>query len=482
MSSYFVDQVALNGNHSHQVPLIHLPHANNPPSLHRSLAPLLNNTNINTNDFPQFYHPNQPIDEEDDEDEEEDEDDVEDEDAEEEPTISTAINEALEKERKPLPPHPVTTLNVIPKTIVEPVNISNPITNPSSSSSSSSSKKELVESDQPNKKSPIHEVKTNEHASVLDGTDSMELLRENRALRKKVELLMKHNMQLMVGIKDRDHKIYKQKQLLAKYRKALLRFFEENGHEQSSSSEDEELSNLSNEERKVVPVPKERKETHAHVQPTLPPPATANNNSSNNNNNLPAPLSPVASPIADDSHVLDSPGASEDMTADKHDFDDISSNNGEGMFSEFYAGTGSSKKRKLHDRGDDDKPDKKRKGTRRNALWSTEDDELFAKVYNVYGKSWKTIHNFLPNKTREQVQSHGQYLIRIGKLEDIKGGTKRGRKAGKKSQPTTPPPQSNTSSTNPTSSNSNQSSYSQSPAPTIYQYHYQSPDPQMMPQ
>jgi len=454
MSSYFVDQAPVNGNHSHQLPLIHLQHSN-PPSLHHSLAPLLNNTNINTNDFPPFYHPNQAVDEDDDEEDEEDEDaDVDDDDQEE----NAIAIESLDEERKVLPLHPSTTLNVIPKAIVDPVNII--------------SRKEVVEAESPNKKL-LHEVKTTEHASVLDGTDSMELLKENRTLRKKVELLMKHNMQLMVGIKDRDHKIYKQKQVLAKYRKALLRFFEETGHQQSSSSEDEELSNLSNEERKVVPLPKERKEAHAHIQQSLPLSI-----------NPSITISPVASPIADDSHQLESPGASEDMGADRHDFDDISSNNGEGMFSEFYAGSSNSKKRKLHDR-DDEKPDKKRKGTRRNALWSTEDDELFSKVYNVYGKSWKTIHNFLPNKTREQVQSHGQYLIRIGKLEDIKGGTKRGRKAGKKSQPATPPPQSATSNSNPNpsaSSTSNPSSYSQSPAPTVFQYHYQSPDAQMMSQ
>jgi hypothetical protein len=52
------------------------------------------------------------------------------------------------------------------------------------------------------------------------------------------------------------------------------------------------------------------------------------------------------------------------------------------MFSEFYAGS-NPKKRKAHHGDREDKPDKKRKGTRRNALWSTEDDELFSKVYNV---------------------------------------------------------------------------------------------------
>ncbi|EFA84599.1 myb domain-containing protein [Heterostelium album PN500] len=62
---------------------------------------------------------------------------------------------------------------------------------------------------------------------------------------------------------------------------------------------------------------------------------------------------------------------------------------------------------------------RRRTGSRKNTLWSAEDDETFAKAYNKYGKSWKTIHSLLPGKTREQVQSHGQYLIRIGKLEDL---------------------------------------------------------------
>eukprot|EP00026_Physarum_polycephalum_P011243 Phypoly_transcript_11450.p1 GENE.Phypoly_transcript_11450~~Phypoly_transcript_11450.p1 ORF type:complete len:222 (+),score=69.85 Phypoly_transcript_11450:484-1149(+) len=89
-------------------------------------------------------------------------------------------------------------------------------------------------------------------------------------------------------------------------------------------------------------------------------------------------------------------------------------------------------------------PDKKRRGPRRNALWTPEDDEMFQKVYNVYGKSWKTIHNYMPGKTREQVQSHGQYLIRIGKLEDVKSGPRRGRK-GKKEKETPSPTLSHSS-------------------------------------
>lgn len=33
---------------------------------------------------------------------------------------------------------------------------------------------------------------------------------------------MAHNMQLMLGIKERDNKVYRQKRLLVKYRKAYV--------------------------------------------------------------------------------------------------------------------------------------------------------------------------------------------------------------------------------------------------------------------
>jgi hypothetical protein len=259
-----------------------------------------------------------------------------------------------------------------------------------------------------------------------DDVNSLLLLKENRMLRKKVETLMKHNMQLMVGMKDRDHKIYKQKQLLSKYRKALLRFFEDNESPVSESSSESELSNLDEDNNKFHSISSTTTATIArksisHQQPPIIPPSPI--------------LSPVSSPTPQHTQSA-APSPPQDITPDpiptpeKHHYtemDDYSSNNGDGhIYREFFA---AGKKRKAESTELNSKPEKRKKGPRRNALWSAEDDELFTKVYNVYGKSWKTIHTFMPDKTREQVQSHGQYLIRIGKLEDIKStGTRRGRK------------------------------------------------------
>jgi len=76
------------------------------------------------------------------------------------------------------------------------------------------------------------------------------------------------------------------------------------------------------------------------------------------------------------------------------------------------------KKRKNEGCSDsDENPTKVR---RQNAVWTPEEDELFIQTYKRYGKSWKAIHSVMQGKTREQVQSHGQYMIRTGKLEDIK--------------------------------------------------------------
>jgi len=206
--------------------------------------------------------------------------------------------------------------------------------------------------------------------------------------------LMKHNIRLMQGIKDRDHKGYKQKLRLAKYRKALLRFFEQEApSEGSSSGGEDELSDDSTEDRKFLPIKKEK-------------PLTVQS---------PSPVDSVVS--------FASP------TAVDFEFDDLSPDTGLNSF----------KKRKIEGEPDS-APDRKRKsGTRRNALWSAEDDEKFTQAYNTYGKSWKSIHECLPDKTREQVQSHGQYLIRIGKLEDVKGNSKRGRKGSKRAVHQQPP-------------------------------------------
>jgi len=78
----------------------------------------------------------------------------------------------------------------------------------------------------------------------------------------------------------------------------------------------------------------------------------------------------------------------------------------------------SNKKRKSEGYSDsDENPTKIR---RQNAVWTPEEDELFIQAYKRHGKSWKAIHSLIQSKTREQVQSHGQYMIRTGKLEDIK--------------------------------------------------------------
>jgi hypothetical protein len=201
MSSYFTDPGPGNGTHTHQLPLLHnLPPHGNPPLIHRSLAPLLNNMNVNnSNDFPPFYHSNQPVDEDDEEEEEDEEDaDVDDDEQEEELENSSVMDESVEKDRKvafppsttpfPLPlPLPLT---VNPKPLLETVNT-----------------KKDVEMEPPSKKllhglypscchrfyfniSFLHsaEAKTTDHAHAADGAlaDSMELLKENRVLRKKV--------------------------------------------------------------------------------------------------------------------------------------------------------------------------------------------------------------------------------------------------------------------------------------------------------
>jgi hypothetical protein len=274
--------------------------------------------------------------------------------------------------------------------------------------------------------------------TAVDESSPTELLKENRVLRKKVETLMKHNMQLMVGIKDRDNKIYKQKRLLSKYRKALLRFFENNESGGSSSSADSEQS-LSSEEGPV------------NLQSTAAG-STSSTFSRKSIASAMGPPSPFASPIHDrekerdksPSGVLPSPSPespfplSSALADPKMEPDDGSSTNGDGpIYSEYFVHN--TKKRKYDDNGDDSKSGRK-KQSRRNTLWSAEDDELFTKVYNVYGKSWKTIHNFMPGKTREQVQSHGQYLIRIGKLEDIKSVGRRGRRPRPSTEKSTPTP------------------------------------------
>lgn len=56
-----------------------------------------------------------------------------------------------------------------------------------------------------------------------------------------------------------------------------------------------------------------------------------------------------------------------------------------------------------------------RKRTRAPA-WSAEEELKFMETYNKYGCQWKMFQNALPGRSRRQIQSHGSYLIRQGKL------------------------------------------------------------------
>ncbi|KAK4524553.1 hypothetical protein GAYE_SCF04G2454 [Galdieria yellowstonensis] len=63
---------------------------------------------------------------------------------------------------------------------------------------------------------------------------------------------------------------------------------------------------------------------------------------------------------------------------------------------------------------------------RTSNLWTPEEDALFVKAFKQYGTKWKRIQKVLPNKSRQQIQSHGAYLLRLGKLnkELIRGPNK----------------------------------------------------------
>ncbi|GJD08824.1 hypothetical protein Gasu2_31090 [Galdieria sulphuraria] len=65
-------------------------------------------------------------------------------------------------------------------------------------------------------------------------------------------------------------------------------------------------------------------------------------------------------------------------------------------------------------------------GKGRSNLWTPEEDALFMKAFKQYGTKWKQIQKVLPNKSRQQIQSHGAYLLRLGKLnkELIRRGNK----------------------------------------------------------
>ncbi|KAK4534014.1 hypothetical protein CDCA_CDCA01G0039 [Cyanidium caldarium] len=51
---------------------------------------------------------------------------------------------------------------------------------------------------------------------------------------------------------------------------------------------------------------------------------------------------------------------------------------------------------------------------RRFSVWSDEEERIFLAAYQQCGCKWKRIQRWLPRKTRQQIQSHGAYLIRQG--------------------------------------------------------------------
>eukprot|EP01098_Paradermamoeba_levis_P005935 TRINITY_DN2474_c0_g1_i1.p1 TRINITY_DN2474_c0_g1~~TRINITY_DN2474_c0_g1_i1.p1 ORF type:complete len:386 (+),score=129.76 TRINITY_DN2474_c0_g1_i1:130-1158(+) len=62
------------------------------------------------------------------------------------------------------------------------------------------------------------------------------------------------------------------------------------------------------------------------------------------------------------------------------------------------------------------KVQKKQKKFTRTTVWTDEEEKIFAQAFTTYGKRWKFFCPSLPGKTRGQIQSHGKYLLQIGKL------------------------------------------------------------------
>eukprot|EP00178_Gracilaria_changii_P003935 TRINITY_DN15_c1_g1_i1.p1 TRINITY_DN15_c1_g1~~TRINITY_DN15_c1_g1_i1.p1 ORF type:complete len:512 (+),score=104.07 TRINITY_DN15_c1_g1_i1:25-1536(+) len=52
----------------------------------------------------------------------------------------------------------------------------------------------------------------------------------------------------------------------------------------------------------------------------------------------------------------------------------------------------------------------------RAPAWTAREEEIFMKAYHKHGCQWKLYQDSLPGRSRRQIQSHGSYLIRQGKL------------------------------------------------------------------
>ncbi|GJQ11754.1 hypothetical protein GpartN1_g3545.t1 [Galdieria partita] len=59
----------------------------------------------------------------------------------------------------------------------------------------------------------------------------------------------------------------------------------------------------------------------------------------------------------------------------------------------------------------------------RHSIWKPEEERLFDEGFHRYGCRWKLIQeNLLPQKSRQQIQSHGTYLLRQGRLRKHQAG------------------------------------------------------------
>lgn len=52
----------------------------------------------------------------------------------------------------------------------------------------------------------------------------------------------------------------------------------------------------------------------------------------------------------------------------------------------------------------------------RAPAWTAEEEIVFMDAYSKFGCQWKMFQGSLPGRSRRQIQSHGSYLIRQGKL------------------------------------------------------------------
>lgn len=58
----------------------------------------------------------------------------------------------------------------------------------------------------------------------------------------------------------------------------------------------------------------------------------------------------------------------------------------------------------------------RKKGRTRAPAWTQEEEVIFMQAYAKHGCRWKLFQDSLPGRSRRQIQSHGSYLIRQGKL------------------------------------------------------------------